>query len=464
MPPRVALLLYFGLVAWLFYRDRRLYGRTSLALWLPVIWLFIIASRPISTWFGVAPGEDPLEGSPLDRLFFLSLIAVSATVLVQRNLDWPGIVRNNGWLVIFFLYLAISISWSDFPFVAFKRWIKDVGNVFMVLVVLTDANPLRAVRIVWSRCCYLVIPLSVVLIKYFPNFGSYYDAFTGRPYYCGVTTDKNMLGMTLFACGLSLVFILFDLSSRKNSKRLDYCIFLVLIALVVWLLHKAQSSTAIGCMIFSALVFFGLRFATIRRKIATLGTWSVVIVAFLLILNWMFNLAELGTGLLGRDMTLSGRTEIWRRVLLEDINPLVGAGYNSFWLGDRIAHVSAGYVGGGINEAHNAFIQTYLNGGWIGLLLLIALLLSAGSRIKRHAMTGEPFGAFRLTCFLASIPYGMTEAIYNGLSPIWFLLLLIIVEPLSLRRFQSQFANRSKTSGPMRPVQTPHLVRFCNVM
>src|SRR5678815_2745672 len=175
MPPRVALLLCFGLIVWLFHLDRRRYGRTSLALWLPLIWLFIIASRPFSTWFGVESGEDPLEGSPLDRLFFFSLILASVAVLMKRNLDWSGLMKKNQWLVVFFIYLALSILWSDYPFVALKRWIKDVGNIFMVLVILTDADPLRAVKVVWSRCCYLVIPLSVVLVKYFPNFGSYYD-------------------------------------------------------------------------------------------------------------------------------------------------------------------------------------------------------------------------------------------------------------------------------------------------
>jgi len=464
MPPRVALLLCFGLIVWLFHLDRRRYGRTSPALWLPLIWLFIIASRPFSTWFGVAPGEDPLEGSPLDRLFFFSLILASVAVLMKRNLDWPTLMKKNQWLVIFFIYLAVSVLWSDYPFVAFKRWIKDVGNIFMVLVILTDTDPLRAVKVVWSRCCYLVIPLSVVLVKYFPNFGSYYDMWSGQPSYCGVTMNKNELGMVLFACGLSLILILLELRSRKNSTRLDYCIFLGLSALAVWLLRKAQSSTAIGCMVLAAFIFFGLRFAAIRRKVATLGTWSVIVVALLLLLNWMFNLVELVTGLLGRDMTFTGRTEIWRRVLEEDINPLVGAGYNSFWTGERVAHVSRGYVGFGINEAHNAFLNSYLNTGWIGIFFLVAVLLAGGSRIKRHAITGETFGAFRLTCLLASLLYGMTEAIFNGLSPLWFLLLLIIIEPVSVRHLRSPFTNRSKNSSPSRPAPAPHLVRFCNLI
>src|SRR5678815_2036000 len=116
-----------------------------------------------------------------------------------------------------------------------------------------------------------------------------------------------------------------------------------------------------------------------------------------------------------------------------------------------MAQISKGYVGIGINEAHNAFLNSYLNTGWIGIFLLIAVLLAAGSRIKRHAMTGEPFGAFRLTCLLVSILYGTTEAIFNGLSPLWFLLLLIIIEPGSFRHLRSPFTNRSKTSSQARP-------------
>jgi hypothetical protein len=75
--------------------------------------------------------------------------------------------------------------------VAIKRWIKDLGNVIMVLVVVSDQNPIAAVRFLFARCCYLLLPLSVTFIKYFPDLGRYYDTWSGAAIYCGVTTPRT---------------------------------------------------------------------------------------------------------------------------------------------------------------------------------------------------------------------------------------------------------------------------------
>ena len=65
----------------------------------------------------------------------------------------------------------VSLLWSDFPDVAFKRWTKALGDLVMVLVVLSDREPISAVKRLFSRTEFLLIPLSVLLIKYYPTLG-----------------------------------------------------------------------------------------------------------------------------------------------------------------------------------------------------------------------------------------------------------------------------------------------------
>lgn len=130
--------------------------------------------------------------------------------------------------------------------------------------------------------------------------------------------------------------------------------------------------------------------------------------------------------MVGRDQTMSGRTDIWSAVLKEGTDPLFGVGYYSFWLGDRVDRLSAIYHYQ-LNEAHNTYLETYLNTGLIGLGLLFAVLLSSAVWTKGEAMKSEPFGAFRLACFLSLVIYGLTEAFTNRLAPIWFLFLLVIL-------------------------------------
>src|SRR5438128_6993337 len=173
MPPQIALLLYSGFIWWLFAQNRKQHTAVSGALWIPLIWTLILASRPISSWFGlgilITTPDDYLEGSPFDRFVFLTLILAGLYVLWKRNVSLTDVLRNNKVLVALYLYWAVSIIWSDYPFVSLKRWIKDVGNVVMVLVILTERKPIEAIRSLFAKCTYLLIPTSVLFIKYFPD-------------------------------------------------------------------------------------------------------------------------------------------------------------------------------------------------------------------------------------------------------------------------------------------------------
>src|SRR5512147_2200937 len=93
---------------WLVADSRR---RTSVALWLPVIWFLINASRPLSFWFGVQAARTPdaiQDGSPVDRAIFLALIAVAILVLVGRGARVASILRTNWPILLFITYCLIS--------------------------------------------------------------------------------------------------------------------------------------------------------------------------------------------------------------------------------------------------------------------------------------------------------------------------------------------------------------------
>ena len=86
MPPRVAFVVFlFGILA-LFRLDRDREEGTSPALWIPVIWMAIGASRNVSEWFatnGAMTSPDQyLEGSPFDRLLFTVLLVAARAVNV----------------------------------------------------------------------------------------------------------------------------------------------------------------------------------------------------------------------------------------------------------------------------------------------------------------------------------------------------------------------------------------------
>jgi O-antigen ligase len=432
MGRQLAAILFVGFILWLFVRDRKRSTAVSLAAWLPLLWVAVIGSRPVSQWFGgsleMETPDEYLKGSPFDMVIFLSLIVGGVLVLLQRRLNWNVLLTNNTWLVVFFLYWVVSVAWSDYPFVGLKRWIKDLGNLVMVLVLLTEANPVQAIRTTFARCAYLLIPLSVLFIKYYPDLGRYYNRWTWEPVYCGVTTEKNALGCLVMVCGLFLVWEFMEMRLRgpNATAKVDLLSRIVLLAMIFWLLSKADSSTALLCWVMGAGIIFAMRYRFAKRQVNWLGTYSLVLGMMLFLLYAIPGLLETLVGFLGEDVTFTGRTDLWKDLLSTPINPLMGTGYQSFWLGERAEAMWEKYYFHP-NQAHNGYIETYLNGGFLGVLCLMALIVAAGRDIKRELLRGSDLARVRFAALAIGVFYNWTEAVFNRLSLVWFILLLAAV-------------------------------------
>src|ERR1700761_9147121 len=205
MPPIVALFLTVIFVGYLFRRDFRQQPNITTASWIPTIWLLIIGTRTVAQWLslggvGVVGSLD--EGTPLDAVIFFGLITAGVVVLYRRQVRLREIFSNNRWLTIFLIYCFLAIFWSDFPFIAFKRWIKILGHPIMTLVLFTEPDPEEAVCRMMKRCAYFIIPVSILFIKYYPQWGRSWSQFGGEPELTGVTLDKNTLGSMGLIFGL----------------------------------------------------------------------------------------------------------------------------------------------------------------------------------------------------------------------------------------------------------------------
>jgi O-antigen ligase len=459
MAPHVALALCFGLAAVLFVLDRRWRPTLSTATWIPFMWVVIIGSRPLTLWIWPLNEQDPnllMEGSPIDRAFYLALILLGVAVLLGRRTECGRLIKENKLLLLYFGYLAASAIWSDYTLISLKRWIKDFGNVVMVLVLLTERNPLAAAQALLVRAACVLIPLSIVMVKYFPEYGRYFDWWTGRSYYSGVGTNKNMLGMTLTVLALGLAWALMEALAERQMRRsgsqaasmrhqsrvsgdgrgqpregpggLELTVYLALLGMTGWLLRLADCATAMACIAVGVGILIALRSRWIRENFGAfvlLGAMSAVVV-FLFDLKPL--VTRLITDLLGRDSTLTGRDDIWEAVLREDTNPIIGVGAYSFWMGDRIARVSEGWTHA-MNEAHNGYLETYLNVGLVGVGLFLVMMGSAIRDALRKLKDSEQERSegFRLALLIAALLYNVTEAVINRLDMVWFGLLIVIL-------------------------------------
>jgi O-antigen ligase len=423
----------------------------------------------VSVWLGSESVSDSLSGAledtVLDKALFIFLIVAGIVVVSRRAATWQGIIIRNKWLFLYFGYLGLSVLWSDDSFTSFKRWIKDFGNVIMVLVVLSERDPNEAIKTFFARCAYLMIPLSVLVVKYYLEISRKYDIWTNQPAFVGMTMDKNTFGMVLFISGLTLCWMLLRLYEAKG-RVLDKGALWLLVIMTLWLLRQAHSATALACTILGAAVLVSMRLPAIRAQVKYLGRYVVGLAAVVVLLQvsglWDALIKE-SAAVVGRDPTLHGRADIWRAVLGEETNPLIGVGFYSFWSPERNQRLSEKYYYS-LGTAHNGYIETYANSGLVGLLLLLTSIGIAAGRMKREVLAGSDVGAMRLACLVATILYNVTESTFDRLSPVWLIMLLVILDypRILTARSGKWIGAQARPASEFRTLKAEHnLTRAC---
>jgi exopolysaccharide production protein ExoQ len=419
MSSSLALFAWLVLLLALLRLDPARYAKTSAAMWVPVAWIFIAGSRLPSQWLSGAVGGQSIqaleEGNPLDRAVYVVLILLAIGILASRAFKWSSFFANNQALSAFVFFGFVSVFWSDYPFVTFKHWFRDLGNYLVILVALSDPRPLDAITMVVRRVCYLLIPLSIVLVKYFPQMGKQYEEWSGAVMYTGAATSKNMLGVMCLVGG---IFFLWDLLGRWPGRRQRgvkqiIAVDVVFLAMSVWLLIIANSATSRVCLLLGWLVIVAARSKMFRRHPALLKRLVPAFIVLSVIFYFAFNINAQLVAAVGRDATFTGRTDIWKAVLSVHTNFLVGAGYESFWLGPRVTQVW-NQTGAGINEAHNGYLEIYLNLGLAGLFLLIAFLIASYRSICRALQSPQSLGSFSLAIWTILLFYNITESAFKG--------------------------------------------------
>lgn len=208
----------------------------------------------------------------------------------------------------------------------------------------------------------------------------------------------------------------------------------VMLAMVIWLLWKANSVTSSVCFLMAAAVMVVTRLSITRRK-----AWVLhVLVAALVSLALFTVFFDAGGDLVqtvGRNPTLTGRTAIWQQVLGMAQNPLFGTGFESFWLGDRLQKMWSDHIGIRLNEAHNGYLEVYLNLGWCGVALLAVIIVTGYRMIIGRLRLDSRLSGLKLAYFVAALNYSHSEAGFRMTSNMWvyFLLATAAVPIMSAR-------------------------------
>jgi O-antigen ligase len=372
------------------------------------------------------------------------LLLFGLVALYKRSKPIKPTLATNPLILIYLAYCLMSILWCDYPAVLFKRWIRSVGDIVIILVIITEPKWEDALKWLFTRIAFLLVPLSILFIRFCPSLGRGYSR-GGTPEWTGVGTDKNALGMLCMLYGASLFW--YGITTYKNrgssSRRREFLAIAITFAMIVYLLLVVDSKTALACFVMSDVLIVLTILSSMFRKPALI----TLLVASMVAACYCVLFLGMGSGALtaiGRDSSLTGRTEVWETVLPYAKSAWVGAGYENFWVGERMELFNQ--LLGGLNQAHNGYIEVYLNLGCVGLILLGAIILGGYRKIVKGLPFDLQTSGLKLAFFLICLVYNFTEASFKMQSPVWiFFLWAVMAAPRArvVRISESEIQTRS---------------------
>jgi O-antigen ligase len=433
MNPFLALLMGYGLAFFAIRQDvitNRM--QVTSALWLPTLWMMRCGSRGIDYWLN---GGDSAR---LDPIVVAVLIVAGLIVLSRRRCVWPAIFSQNSAIFFFYAYIVISVTWTaevDNPVIKLFRPLCDL---VMALVVVTEPNPRQAIITVFRRAAFLLIPLSVVLIKYYPDLGRMQGKHWAANMWIGVTTHKNPLGQLCVASLLGFLWTISDFRMRhQRLPRLPFVplpVAFLYIAMIAYLLNgggndDSRSSTAFTCLAWAIALYFLL--GKLRDNTDRLVGYFMMGVVAIGILS--MTLAAFGTSLQaivaqvqGKNATFSDRTYLWADVIrIGKEHMLLGTGYGGFWVPSLYPKLSP-QVDNRPAECHNGYLETYANLGLVGVALLAFIIIQSLRNAMKTAHVDFEYGRIRLVLLLTIIVFNYTEASFpRGTHIFWFSFLMV---------------------------------------
>lgn len=345
------------------------------------------------------------SGELFRRLGFLSVGALGCYLLAQREGPRPRFRSLASWcLLATFGCGAASVLWSIDPGTSLRR---------MIIVALCAVGGLGVARkldglgiawiVVLGGTAFGAIALASEL-----SMGAF------RPWqsdhrFSG-TTHPNVMGLYLSAACLGILCIRREMPSRAA--------FWGLFVFVGVLLLLTRSRTSIVAMMggLTAVWLVGTE-RTLRMwmgwAFAWLGAAIWLWISFLDRAQWQ---AVFGVATLGREESvgsLTGRVPLWT-LLFEFVEkrPLLGYGYQAFWSRDHYEYLFE-ELDWAVSHAHNAYVETLLGMGWVGIFLMVASLFFTIQRASRIGRQTKSSGDLFIVALLgyASV-HAMFESVF----------------------------------------------------
>lgn len=367
-----------------------------------ILFLLLFSEALLSRVWGVDPNAFNVgEGSPWLRYTWYPAYLFAA---LAGALCWRGVViaiARAPVLLLLPVLAILSAQWSVAGDVSERRGIALMMTVLFG-VYLAARYPWRDMLVLFGISWAILAVGSLISILISPAFGIMDEIHVGA--WRGLWWEKNTLGGHMARAGF-----LFCCLALIDSKRRRVWISCLLLSVFLVLMSTSKTS------LLGLLLGFGIvsAWAVMRRgpRIAGALSWTGLALAggasFVIIF-----MPDLMFAVLGRDATLTGRTDIWVALGRQfDLSPWLGHGFGAFWLEDSpTAYAVREETEWPVPTAHNGLLEVTMALGLVGVGLFVVdyavQMWRASSRLHQLA------GLFAFGWLAQMLLFSLSESVF----------------------------------------------------
>lgn len=334
-------------------------------------------------------------GSKGALLFLVAGMAVAAF----RPGETLAALQREWLLVLLALWCLMSFAWSDYPSLTLRHGIQLVLTLGIAIAMAYRLAPLAFVKV-------LFVASSLAGLASLASGRSRTDGMG----YLGIYASKNALAN---ASALLIIVALALLLDRRLPARWRLpalgSLLMGMMLLVMGKSSGALVSTLGVVLAFGAIVMLQRLAPHVRLVVVAMAV--VLATALGIILSFFAaELSQMFLNLTGKDVTLTGRTDLWA-VAFQEIaaQPVLGVGFQAFWVqGNPLAEQLWAMFGIGSRAGfhfHNTLISNTVEIGLIGAALqagifFAALVSSLTWAIRNPSAASVFFALFMVRQFL----------------------------------------------------------------
>ncbi|AFZ03444.1 O-antigen ligase family protein [Calothrix sp. PCC 6303] len=316
---------------------------------------------------------------PYTPILFMGVYAVTGVLIFQHWKNFLWIARKDIWLWLLMGIAIASIAWTIAPDITPRRSLLLLGtSLFGAYMAVRYSIRQQLQLLGWAFA--LLIGLSFVFAIALPNYGlmTFQEGGIHAGAWRGVFSHKNLLGRSMVLSSMIFMFIIASKSVTPKYRWLPWLGYTLSFALIV----LSSSKTAIVSFFMLGIIFQLYR--SWRLNYSRLIPFAI---AFILIFGTTITLIidnlPLITSAVGRDLTLTGRTDIWM-AMLDKISerPFLGYGLNGFWRDwdNEATAFMWRILGWECPYGHNGFMDLFAE---LGIFGLVSFMISYGTTFFR---------------------------------------------------------------------------------